>query len=611
MAARARILWDGVYGYTGGLEIGTQVVLTNDDLGGETSKRWTLSKRPAGSSALLADLGGGAMGLTPDVYGTYEVRLVVNNALLDIGHGAALYPSQDREPSVGEGSGLDPVSGWGLSAKSLWRDVGLGLGGLGGVVEVSASSTLTKAQVVGKLLLAESGGGALVLEMPDLDETWFDGASGMVVREGANTVSLDAPAGAGFVWAGGSGSSYVLSLNHSAVRWRYKQDTNTFYLFRHGASGEDTNMESVGAGASVYKEKHGSSLFRLRSLIGGLGVSAQQNADDITLRAGIRTVQTISTSSNFVAGTHTDGVLNILTANSGAITCALPEMTADHDLHTFAVSRDGQYNVRLTTHDGTYALRYAGFLSDQYVDLTGNGETILLIYRHSTKTFYVVGSAYKEGADYDYSPASVIAYFKLNEASAVPAVDIKNGYNFPGNVGFPMTPVSGPWDGVEGHGFANASTSQTTAAFRLDGDITVFADFMGTGSTHISCYTDALTTDPLWGVGVGPSTTLWSIFDKASTTTVTRVFALPYRSLSYGFSAYPVCFVRRSNVWELWIGGVLQATLTGFTNPRAILGTETLHLLTSSNSAIAKIMIANEAMSAEEIAYQFRRRQGR
>lgn len=217
----------------------------------------------------------------------------------------------------------------------------------------------------------------------------------------------------------------------------------------------------------------------------------------------------------------------------------------------------------------------------------------------------------REGKDYDFSDASVLAYFPLNEAVSSPALDSKNGHNFASTLGFPMTPASPPWGGTEGRGFANASVSQSTADFRLNDDITIFLDTMGTGAVSVSCHDSALTTDPLWGVGVGASTSQWSVFDKASTSTVTRAFAYPYRPLSYGYQAHRLCFVRRSNVWELWIGGVLQATLTGFTNPRTIGGSEALTLLTSSNSAIAKIMIANRAFSEEEIRYQQQRRLGR
>lgn len=220
-------------------------------------------------------------------------------------------------------------------------------------------------------------------------------------------------------------------------------------------------------------------------------------------------------------------------------------------------------------------------------------------------------AAPRDGLDYDFSDPSVIAYFPLNEAVSSPALDVKNAHNFAGTVGFPMTPNSPPFSGVEGRGFSNATASQTNAVFRLNGDVTIFVDFMGTGAVSVACFDSALTTDPLWGVGVGAATTLWSVFDKASTSTVTRTFAVPYRSLSYGFSSYRTCFVRRSNVWELWVGGVLQATLTGFTNARAIGGSEALQLLTSSNSALAKVMIANKAFSTEEIIYQQRRRDGR
>lgn len=218
----------------------------------------------------------------------------------------------------------------------------------------------------------------------------------------------------------------------------------------------------------------------------------------------------------------------------------------------------------------------------------------------------------QEGKDYDFSDPSVLAYFPMNEAAASPCLDVKNANNFASSLGFPLVAMSPPWDGVETRGISNASASQTTPAFRLNGDLTVFVDSgNGAGQFSIACYTAALTTDPLWGVGVGATSSLWSCFDKASTTTVTRAFSFPYRAIPASAHATSTCFVRRSNVWELWIGGVLQSTLTGFTNARTVLGTESLVFTTASNSSFAKVMIANKAFSEEEIKYQFQRRLGR
>jgi hypothetical protein len=51
------------------------------------------------------------------------------------------------------------------------------------------------------------------------------------------------------------------------------------------AAGEVNTISNVGTGAGVYKEKVGTDL-RLRSIVGGTGITATQNTDDITLTLG-------------------------------------------------------------------------------------------------------------------------------------------------------------------------------------------------------------------------------------------------------------------------------------------------------------------------------------
>ncbi len=58
--------------------ISTQVQLANGNDTGVRSRRWTLLSKPTGSTAVLSSPTDAAVTFTPDLIGTYRVRLIVN-----------------------------------------------------------------------------------------------------------------------------------------------------------------------------------------------------------------------------------------------------------------------------------------------------------------------------------------------------------------------------------------------------------------------------------------------------------------------------------------------------------------------------------------------------
>jgi len=87
------------------LEIAEQVTLRNGDDSGVYSWRWVLLARPTGSTAALSNPIAATATFTPDIVGTYRVRLTVNEGLLgEVDTTVAVVRDPDglRIPAAGE-----------------------------------------------------------------------------------------------------------------------------------------------------------------------------------------------------------------------------------------------------------------------------------------------------------------------------------------------------------------------------------------------------------------------------------------------------------------------------------------------------------------------------
>lgn len=392
MSARASILWGGSPGPVTNLAIGTPIVLSNDNLGDETSYLWSL-QRPAQSSAVLVDgPGANQKTLTPDVYGTYAVRLLVNGLYMDISAGAVLYPSGLREPLLGESSEWSSTKGWAGSAADLWKACGMGVPLLG-LTSKSSTGGLTASECIGKIVRGVTSGGAVELTLPDLNDAHYDFASGVIARAGANNLTITAPVGATLRAPGAVGSSYVLGSDGEMVRFYYDQTNNTFYLLvsnASGSGGETNTASNVGGAIEVFKQKLLVDL-QFRTLTTTTpNVVLTQNTSTVAIDAGVTDTTTVS-ATGAVTSTQVKNKLVLGDTSGGAVDITLPALTASDDNTQFPVARSGGSLLRLLTPSASYYIKYPGYANDQVLEFPSDGDSATLLYKHATQTYYVVG----------------------------------------------------------------------------------------------------------------------------------------------------------------------------------------------------------------------------
>lgn len=227
---QASILWDGNPGPYSGLSLGAGVTISNNNIGDESTYSWALVNKPARSTAALAaGAGDDQKILTPDQYGTYVVRLIVDGGIVDVSAATVLYPTALREPAVGERREWDNLEGWADSLKDLFTAVGLGTP-IGGFTDVAATSTPDVADLIGRMTELQTDGGAVDMTFPSFTAA-HDRSSGQIIRNGANLARLIAPAGYNFLYAGGTVSPYSLPANGDSVRFIYRHSNTTIYLF--------------------------------------------------------------------------------------------------------------------------------------------------------------------------------------------------------------------------------------------------------------------------------------------------------------------------------------------------------------------------------------------
>ena len=105
----AAIQINGVLGPEDDLPLGAPVQLSNQDTGGEVSYAWQILDRPEGSAAVLTNPAIENPLFTPDVEGTYLLRLTVNattaTEAIDTQVAAVRFLKTDqRAPAAGEGA---------------------------------------------------------------------------------------------------------------------------------------------------------------------------------------------------------------------------------------------------------------------------------------------------------------------------------------------------------------------------------------------------------------------------------------------------------------------------------------------------------------------------
>jgi len=153
-------------------------------------------------------------------------------------------------------------------------------------------------------------------------------------------------------------------------------------------SGEDNTASNVGSGAGVFKQKDGVDL-ELRSIVGGVGITATENADDITISL---TDTPFEYSFNKVVGTGTSSVTGTL---------AEIDWNASDDSSGSDVSYAGGNPERLTVNsDGVY--KVAAFITIQ--SGAQRPQVAAEIFIDGTATGFQRGGSYirNSGISYDY-----------------------------------------------------------------------------------------------------------------------------------------------------------------------------------------------------------------
>lgn len=132
---QAAIRWDGNPGPYKALQVSTPVTVSNLNVGGESTWEFVLFSKPAGSAAVLADTANDyEKTLTPDVPGTYHVRVVVNGGLIDVSSAAVLHTAlaeteaEVRMPGVGETTEWNTGEGWAETMKKIFLRLSHGFG---------------------------------------------------------------------------------------------------------------------------------------------------------------------------------------------------------------------------------------------------------------------------------------------------------------------------------------------------------------------------------------------------------------------------------------------------------------------------------------------------
>jgi hypothetical protein len=136
-----------INGSSGPLQVtpGTPCVLSNFSNVGVLGWQWVLADKPAGSTAVLTGATAATASFTPDLPGTYLVRLTTysdaGRTVADAASSAAAYirftsAPYWRLPAAGETSEVDASRGWAAELLSILKDVQAGGGGGGAAPEV-------------------------------------------------------------------------------------------------------------------------------------------------------------------------------------------------------------------------------------------------------------------------------------------------------------------------------------------------------------------------------------------------------------------------------------------------------------------------------------------
>lgn len=122
--SRAKIQINGVDATAANVAIGSTVLLSNDDEGGELTYAWSITDQPEGTTDVLSNAAIENPIFSPTKEGTYEIRLVVNalsgtEAIQTAAVSVLDTRTRERIPAAGETLETGSVKGWALAINRI------------------------------------------------------------------------------------------------------------------------------------------------------------------------------------------------------------------------------------------------------------------------------------------------------------------------------------------------------------------------------------------------------------------------------------------------------------------------------------------------------------
>lgn len=157
------------------LDLGQPVIFRNADDTDVNRWRWALLDSPIGSVAALSSVTSPQVTFTPDVAGSYRVRLTINDGLAgeqDIRVGAVLDANGLRIPSTGERAeetnwlvgGSENENGWGKDVEQIIRLIATFANGLGATLSLNNATQGNDILITNGDSIVGEDGGALAFE---------------------------------------------------------------------------------------------------------------------------------------------------------------------------------------------------------------------------------------------------------------------------------------------------------------------------------------------------------------------------------------------------------------------------------------------------------------
>lgn len=187
--------------------------------------------------------------------------------------------------------------------------------------------------------------------------------------------------------------NYLNDGSGDDLRTAFTKVNNNFTILQD-QGGQANTISNVGLGAGIYKEKIGVDL-RLRSLVGGTGITLTQGPNEITIDSFLaNAIVTINGDDGTITATHYDQEVNIVGGNG--VTTHVSGTTLTIDGYTLQTDNNPTLNANLQLNGynitgGTGTTITANTFSGNLIgNVTGNltGNVTGLVYGYDMRNVY-------------------------------------------------------------------------------------------------------------------------------------------------------------------------------------------------------------------------------